>query len=215
MKIIWIIVAIIIIILVLSGFYYIFSSLSDSPSPSPVTSASSPVPSVLTSQALPLPSPSAKHQEVPQDWQAYVSKEHDFNIRIPADIKPETTPEGDRFIKLGPTQSTGTELYDGIAITIKKGILEENKTLDQLAKIKYEQAKSEPTTNSITELQPVIYGPLSGYQFRKSSLGEADYIYFQKSRTEFIEVINNTVEPANSEQTLGATARLMISSLEF
>ncbi len=215
MKIIWIALSIIIIILILSGSYYIFSSLRKRPEPTPVASAALASPSVSFSPTISLPSPSAKSQDVPQNWQSYVSKTHDFTIRMPADITVQTTSEGEHFFKLGPTQSAGTELYDGISILVRRGILEENQTLEQLAKIKHQQAKDEPTTNNITQLQPVIYGPLAGYQFRKSSLGEADFIYFQKSKTEFIEVINNTVEPANRDQTFQATAKLMISALEF
>lgn len=151
---------------------------------------------------------------IPTDWQTFRSKQYGYSLNHPKDINTETTTEGDRFYKLGPTQSLGTELYDGLSLTIRAGKLN-GKSLESVAKQMREQSAKEETTQSITELQTVSYGAIKGYQFRKSSLGDADFIYVQKSPTEYLEIINGTVEPKNRTQTFAKIVSEMISSIQF
>lgn len=150
----------------------------------------------------------------PDNWKVFQSKRYGYSLNYPSDINLETTSEGDRFYKLGPTQSLGTELYDGISLTIRSGKLE-GKTLRQFVDQQFTIMKDEITTNSITEIKPLTIGEFQGFKFRKSSLGEADFIYLQKSKDEYLEIIDGTVEPVNREQSFKETVFLILSSVSF
>lgn len=198
MKVTSIILAIIFIFLVISGFY-IYNSKQPVPQSTP-----SPFPSALTTSTIPLPS----------DWIPFTSTNFNYTLKHPTDIIAEPSIEGDKFTKLGPTQNTGTELHDGISLIIHSGNLE-GQSLEQLTQSKHDQLKSSETTNSITDISKKTYGPNAAYQFRKKSLDEADFIYIQKSPTEYLEIINSTVEPSDREQSFQKTTEAIISSLEF
>ncbi len=167
-----------------------------------------------TSSDIAMFSPSPTSLIIPSDWVPFSSKKYGYTLRHPKGIKTETTSEGDSFLQLGPTQSIGTELYDGISVAIKSSKLNKE-TLQQIATKRRLEISQEPTTQSISQLEAVSYATASGFLFRTSSLGEAEFIYMQKSPTEYLEIINATVEPKNRDQTFQNIVTAMISSITF
>ncbi len=194
---------VLIVIVILAGFY-LYNNREIKVQENQSITASSP-------SIKPMAEPQIK---IPEDWIPYTSKKYGFTIYHPADFQTDTNPEGDRLIKLGPTQSTGTELYDGLVLMIKSGPLD-GKTIRQFADAQHLEMKNAETTQSITDVIEKKYGTHTAFQFRKDSLGEGDFIYLQKSPTEYLEVINMTYEPENSSSDFIKTAEIMISSLEF
>lgn len=188
----------------IAGYYlYTLRASPDSTNPAPGPEAS----------YLPGESPQPA-TNIPKDWVPFTSEKYEYTIKHPADMQKDTGPEGDRFFKHGPTQSLGTELYDGIILMVKSGPLE-GKTIEQLAQTKHQELKNAETTQSVSDIITKSYGPNTAYQFHLTSIGDGDYIYLQKSPTEYLEVINMTVEPAQREPAFQQTAETMISSLEF
>ena len=153
-------------------------------------------------------------KEIPVSWKTFQSETYGYSIRYPEDVKAEKTTEGDRFLKTGPTQSLGTELYDGIVFTIKTGNLE-NRSLEQLAKQRHGETAKEETTRSITELTPATFGTHQGYSFRRTGLGDGQFIYLLGKDGKYFEIINMTVEPTNRAQTFQNIVDLMIMSIRF
>jgi hypothetical protein len=175
--------------------------------------SSSPVPAqsqVLIQENKMQPTVSA---DVPPDWKKYTSP-NGFILHYPADIQYDIMPEGERFFKPGPTQSLGTELYDGISILIRTGDMA-NMTLQELVGQKYQQIKEEETTREITDPVSVIYGNNQAIQFRQIGFGDGDFIYLQMPGKKYLEIINMTVEPQNRKQSYQKIVEQMIGSINF
>lgn len=201
------VISVLILIVLIAGAGYFYYGMMPAIEKPPVASTTP-----IASATIPLPA-SSKAPEVPVGWRLYTSK-NGYTLNYPPDLTIETTPEGERFYKLGPTQSTGTELYDGISFLIRTGDLA-GLTLRQLADQKHQQNQDAPTTQEITDVKPITYGPHQGYQFRVNSLGEGDYIYLVGPNAQYLEIINLTVEPANREQTFQGIVETMFSSIRF
>lgn len=146
----------------------------------------------------PIPSlPVSPTVEVPQNWQTFTSQNHGFSIIYPPEIEvTERQNNQVTFLMLGETQTEGTELFDGISLTISSNSLND-KTLQQFVNDKTQTIKDEPTTRSVSPLQSVIVAGLQGYSFRVSSLGEANFTYLPQGENRYLEIINITVDPNN------------------
>ena len=94
----------------------------------------------------------------------------------------------------GPSQKTGTEFYDGINVTFKKGALEPE-TLTQLVddQIKQLKAKYAVITTQPTKIKISSY---DGYKFRASMDIEGEFIFLSDSDS-YIEIQNFTRDPSN------------------
>lgn len=151
---------------------------------------------------------------IPASWERYTSSEYGFTISFPPDVTHDTTTEGERFYKLGKSQSQGTELYDGIRIVIKSGSLGK-KPFAEWVNQTYENTKNDPVQPRMGEKKPITLAGKQGITYTVSSLGDATMIYLPKGTDEYLEITNGTVEPADSTQGLQKTAALILSSLRY
>lgn len=170
--------------------------------------------SALPTEAVDNPTPTNAPEPVPANWETYTSSEYGFLIKHPKDVKQETTSEGEQFSKMGPTQTTGTELFDGISVVITSGNLGED-DFEEFVSKKYDEIKNDPIQPQVGERMSVTIAGKSGYALRVKSIGDSTRIYLPKGDSEYLEIINSTVEPTNREQTFQKTVDTMLSSLIY
>jgi hypothetical protein len=149
--------------------------------------------------------------DIPDNWITYTSD--DFTLRHPSTVKAEATQEGTRFLELGPTQSLGTELFDGLSMLFTTGS-QGNQSFEAFTKSEYDKSKNDPTTMSISDLRPVTIAGINGFSYEVSSLGDATVIYLPKGQNEYMRIINNTVEPQNSTKNFKEVSQQMLSTLK-
>ncbi|RJR26790.1 hypothetical protein C4561_03340 [candidate division WWE3 bacterium] len=147
-------------------------------------------------------------------WKQLNSSVYGFTILYPEDLDHQTTTEGERFLKVGPTQSLGTELFDGISLVIRSGYFESG-TFEDLVAAKYDEIKNDQTQPQLGEKKQISIAGKEGYIFSVSGLGEWTQTYLPKGNNEYIEIINNTVEPSNREQTYKKIVDKMLDTLAY
>jgi hypothetical protein len=190
------------IILIGGLFYFNQAQISSS------QKTTSPSPTLLAPQSTPSQTPIP----IPNDWENFSSETYGISVKHPKDFIVEETQEGVRIIKAGPTQSLGTELYDGISILFRTGPLG-GLTLEKFVDSQIKEIKSQPINAEVSEKKEVKVLELEGFSYDVSSLGDANYTFLPKGQNQYLEIINSTIDPSN----LGyqKTADLIISSLEF
>lgn len=189
----------VVILLGLVGAYY----LSRPSNNMPVSISETPTPSVPPAAV-----------EIPPDWKTFVSTKFGFTISHPGDVTVSTMDEGERFLKLGPSQSTGTELYDGILVIIKSGSLK-GMSLRDFAQKEHKLIEENPVEPTVTEISPITIAGLSGWAYNVDSLGERRVIFLPIGTGEYLEINDGTVEPANREQTFEKNVSQMLSTLQY
>lgn len=211
------VIGLIILALIVYGGYYFYNetyeqTMIEIQNTGPITP---PIPSVTSADLVSTLSAESSRTAIPADWKMHTSDKYSYSIKFPKNMQNDTMSEGDRFYFLGPTQSLGTELYDGISLLIKSNRYN-GKSVKEIAEEQYEIMKKEETTKSITRVSEVSYRSVFGYTFRREALGDADFIYIPLNKEEYLEVINMTVEPenANNDPTYTQIVEQMISSIK-
>lgn len=197
------IISVLILIILIGGLFYFNQTKQVSSQKS-----SAPSPTLLAPKPTQKPTPTP----IPEDWETFKSEDFGISIRHPKDFEASETQEGVRIVKLGPTQSQGTELYDGISLLLKTGILE-NQNLEEFVDAEIAETKAQPINAKVSEKREVQVLELPGFSYDVSSLGDARYIFLPKGPGGYLEIINSTIDPSN----LGyqKTVDLIISSIEF
>lgn len=201
-----------VVVILIGGSFLGWYLMSIRPKGDQVNQVTTPSPSVSPLIVI-NPSPATVSSEVPPDWKLYTSP-NGFKLYYPPDMENDSMSEGERFYKLGPTQSRGTELYDGISLLLRTGDMADL-TLEKLVQQKHQEMKNAETTQEITDPVTKTYGNHQAIQFRQSSLGDGDFIYIKMPGKKYLEIINLTVEPQNREQTYQKVVYQMIKSISF
>ena len=141
----------------------------------------------------PCPTPTATPDPT-AGWQTYLNNEIGFSIKHPSDLEPKEDEVSKivTFVKFGPTQKEDTEFYDGISMSIKAGNLG-GKTLKEFVD---SVGKGDPTSEVVSGPEMVNIAGVSGYKLTIRGLGEFDYYYFQKGADGYIEIVDNSQDPA-------------------
>ena len=161
------------------------------------------------------PTPSSLEQPQPTlNWVTYDSTISGFSIKYPKDLKHDTTVEGERFYRLGPTQSEGAELFDGISLIIRSGKLN-GRTFKNWVDAKYKETVNDPVEQRVGGKIPITIAGMQGIAFTVESLGERIVIYLPKGDKEYLEIINGTVEPQKREQTFQKIVDSMLSTIAY
>lgn len=156
----------------------------------------------------------ASSSGVPKEWKTFISSQYGYTIRFPKDMQNETRVEGDRYFYLGPTQSLGTEMYDGISLLIKSAQIN-GKTIQQIAKEQHAKYEKSETTSKITPIKLVTFGDHKGYQFSSVSLGESDFIYIPQSDETYLEIINLVASPDKNNSLYQDNVDKIISTISY
>lgn len=198
------ILILIVIIFVIAAIAFLLVPKNETTNQTPVTSQNIAPTTVI------LPSIDVS---VPENWVPFTSQQYGFSIQYPLDVTHQSTSEGERFYKLGDTQSTGTELYDGISVMIKSGDLG-GQTLADFVRKKHADTKNDQLQPEVGEIKQVSIAGLAGFSFRVRSIGDGTFIYLPKGSDGYLELVNGTVEPANREQTFQKIVDQMLSTLK-
>lgn len=206
-------IILVVVIGIFAGGYYLLSQTM-TPVSQPITN-STPT-SVITQAMSPSVSPSQAvgATAIPAGWKTYTSSKYGFSLQHPSDMQHDMAGGEERFFRHGSTQSLGTEMYDGILVIIKSGSLE-GKTFDAWVAQKYEDTKNDPVQPRVGPKQPITIAGKQGYAFFVSSLGDRNAIYLPKGTDQYIEILNATVEPENTNQGHQQVVDTMLSSLKF
>jgi len=128
--------------------------------------------------------PSLKDQ-IPENWNTYTSA---FTISYPPELTLQELRAGQINLSMqGPTQVEGTELFDGISITITPGAREESSLLE-FVEDQWATRKSDPIYLYVTDINEVTIAGLSGYEFTESSLREFRIIYLPFGNSEYLQI---------------------------
>lgn len=157
-RILFIVVSFLLVVGVISVRFFLDSSPTSTPSPTSNTSA------------VPV------NGSMSASWKEYISDTQNFSIKYPSEMEVREQNGVSSFALLGPTQSLGTEVYDGIIINISSRGLE-GKTLKKFAEEEHQVSKNEPLAQNVTNVEAVTVNGMRGYQFRVSGLGEFQNIY--------------------------------------
>jgi hypothetical protein len=157
------------------------------------TSLASATPSVAVTQPL---SPT-KAPQVPSDWKTYDSEAYSFTFKY----HPKFTirPSVDNTLTMylhGPSQSEGTEVYDGIIINFQEATYTEN-SFKAFVEKQYQVAKNDDVIYEISDLKDVQISTYQGYEFRTSSLGSIRNIYLDAKNKKFIYISLLLEDPKN------------------
>ena len=145
-----------------------------------------------------------------------------FSIEYPKTMKisefdvgsPPNAGRGISFALIGPTQSEGTELYDGIGFSIAQRKLDENETLEEF--VKREIKAVENTGKIIDPVKNIIIARRNGFAFTEDSLGVFKRIFIpwnERRSNEAFEIAILTPDPKNSGYR--GIAADMLESLAF
>lgn len=140
-------------------------------------------------------SPSPTINEV-ADWPTYTSDEIGFTVNYPSDFQViDTQPGAVTFLRLGPTQAQGTELFDGASITFDSGEFEGE--FEDFVGAQWRTAQEDPTTLSITDLSPLTINGVPGYGYSLSALGDFTVVYLPKGENEYLRISYIVADPGS------------------
>ncbi len=109
---------------------------------------------------------------LPEGWSMYENTDLGFAVAHPDQMNVSLIPNrpGVEFMLTGPDQEQGTELTDGVRLTVIKYDLEEAQTLEEFAN---ERAQSTVSAGGevVAPVQSVGQGQLEAYTFRVQNLG--------------------------------------------
>lgn len=120
-------------------------------------------------------------EEYPETWEKYrsstlgISFYYDQEMELKENSNDPNEPL--RLVLIGPTQSLGTEVYDGLILIFNSGTYEGD--FGDFVTEEHLKNKNEPSTNEIGEVIGTGLGNLTGYEFTVSSLGEFTHYYFR------------------------------------
>jgi len=156
----------------------------------------------------------ASSSAIPADWKTILSSSYNYSIRIPRFIQNESSSDGDKFYFLGPNQSLGTEMSDGISVLIKAERLN-GKTLQVIAKEQQALSAKAETTESVTAVKAAEYGELKGFQYTTTALGTFNSIYIPQSAETYLKIISIVEIPEVGSSSYQDTVNKIIASISF
>lgn len=128
----------------------------------------------------------------------YINEKMGVSLVYPADML--TIQENERELEFnywGPTQRTGTELYDGINLTLRMKILEENNTITDY--ILDDIAEAKIIGEVISGISTTTINNITARTYTIRTLGVLNKIIFalEDENYDFLEIMHSTPDPEN------------------
>src|SRR3989344_2049515 len=195
------ILGLLIIIFVLAGYRFAsgrqLSSLA--PSPGPEFLSDVPPPRVVGPK--------------PDSRLTYMSADGGFSFRYPPDMEKNENGDGSvTLVKFGPSQTKGTEVYDGLILTFKSGSHAEN-SIRELAESERQKGLNEPAIEKVGELLEVNFTSQPGWSYSITGQGNFVHYFLPLSGTRYLQV-TQLLEDRKS-QNFHAINGNILSSLEL
>ena len=142
-------------------------------------------------------------------WETYTNEQWKFAMQYPGTMTVRQMDNHSvQFFVLGPTQSTGTEMYDGISMEVMYETYEESFKDVADAAVQNSESNSE-----ITEpLKPAKLGGVNGYTYSVTGLGSFVNYYLPINEGEYLVVTYLVSDPTNAgfKDTVDKMLRSMI-----
>lgn len=146
-----------------------------------------------------------------EGWKVYTDQDKGLSINYPPEMTLMKEAGGIKFLFLGPTQRTGTELYDGIIFYVFKESYNQN-TLKEFVEVQLEEEKKFEVTVT-KELENWSFSGFNGYSYEIQGLGVFTYIFIDAGPGKTIKITYLAPDPKN--QGFQQTVNTMISTLKF
>ncbi|MBN1169016.1 hypothetical protein JXA63_03950 [Candidatus Woesebacteria bacterium] len=179
----------------------------DLPTPTPEQIQSTP-----TSKLKPTPTATESASLTPEGWEVYDDPDYYFTLLYPSDLEIRENEDGSVvFVKLGPTQTEGTEVFDGIILTIDSGTYEEDNLMD-FVEGEHEKAQQSPVSE-ISEISESSINGKTAYQYEEVGLGTFTHIYIPFDKNTYVHVTKLVADPTNAG--FSEMAEQIISSIDY
>ncbi len=119
-------------------------------------------------------------------WPLYRSDDLQVNVVYPPHMTVHEESGATQFTYWGETQQEGTELYDGISMTLEKVVHRDGKTIDDYIVDKIQGVTS--TGNIIGSLSTTTIAGVQSYTMTAHTLGIITYIFIPRSATTTLEI---------------------------
>lgn len=151
-------------------------------------------------------------QENLGDWEKYSSRGLGVSFNYPSDFKKNDHPDGTVTVfKAGPTQTEGTEFYDGVSINFSKNAYSGD--FKNFVESERKKRLEDPIFKNVGEAKEVGYAGKKGYKFSVNSLGKFTLIFLPVSETKYLQISLLVEDP----KALGfeSTAEGILASLSI
>jgi hypothetical protein len=164
------------------GFYYLGSKKAE------VEETPIPVPTEIS-----LPTPSA---DPTANWKTYTTLT--YQVKYPQDVNfREDEGSFAVFSKLGPTQTEGTEVFDGFSVSFQPKV-SSGMTLDAYVAAEIEAIKKQNVSEVVGVSKSITINDYQGLTFTEKGLGEFTHIILQSDNKEiFMEILTYVADPGN------------------
>jgi len=145
-------------------------------------------------------------------WQEYKNEDSGFSIKHPEIIEvTELNKNLTKLIALGPTQSEGTEMYDGISMEVAR---QYNNGADLKTIVETRIEDVEAGVAEVTkQLREVNLGNVEGYTYSFNGLGDFDIYYLPKNQNEYFLISVLAEDP--KDQGFEEIAQSMLASFQI
>lgn len=144
-------------------------------------------------------------------WQTHTDEKHGFSMDYPSALKvEETAAEAVKFTLLGPTQRQGTEIFDGISVTVRTATHSQESLKDY---VDSRVQKIERVGDVIQEPEKVVLNGNNGYRYEKVTAGRSTVLIFPFSQGEVINISYAAPDPQN--RGYKEVVKEMVSSFEI
>jgi hypothetical protein len=150
---------------------------------------------------------------IPEGWQRYELKEGAMSLWYPGGDGLVETPEGGVRLNLrGETQTDGTELFDGIMVTIDAGTYE-NESFQAFVRSEYELAAAEPSLTQVGGFGEVNIAGRNGYRFVVEGLGTFTRTYIPLDTNRFALLTYMVADPEGRDYQ--GMVEVMLKSISY
>lgn len=205
-------------VLAVIGITYTSNKTNDSQSiPTPTQTATSTSPTLS-------PTNSEGTTMLPPNWKRYTASEAGWQINYPTEVKvnqvpgknafgPTGTGTATTFLYIGPTQTEGTELYDGYSVSVGIAQKPQRQTLEQFA---LEETSSDPVSQRLSFEKITING-LEGYEIIIEGLGTFHQFYLAHPSDEnkVLRLSYIAAQPEGQAGSYEDKVQQMVQSLQF
>jgi hypothetical protein len=138
-----------------------------------------------------------------EGWETSTSEKIGFTISHPADAEIIDREDVLAILFLGPTQTLGTEIFDGYSLNFTTGSYN-TQNLEEFVNLQRQEAEEDMVISRVGEIQNISVAGINGYRFSQTGLGEFTLLYLPRGQDMYLLVAMLVEDPtgAGFEQTV-------------
>ncbi|OGM22383.1 hypothetical protein A2961_00775 [Candidatus Woesebacteria bacterium RIFCSPLOWO2_01_FULL_39_21] len=146
--------------------------------------------------SIPTSTPKISVKNTPEGWKTYTSQNLGFALAYPSLMEIREHEDGTvTFVLLGPTQSKGTEMYDGISINFSNQSFEGD--FKEFIEKEWKLKKEDEIYTEVGEIKESDIAVKKGLTYSVSSLGNFDLIFIPTSDNKYLQITMLVEDPKN------------------